>query len=294
MSLTSHLKQADSPVRRFLVERFSNTRPVVAEVKAALTGASTIRPDERVPWPLIGIAIDYRLRGYFEPVSFDGIPEAGAQLLWGLEGFDFRMEIGTELDDRARALRSVGRRLERDEEEWLARLCLVLSLFEVVYRSGAEPPEIATLSPELVTADQLLAIPQQSWVSDLCSLSWAFYDSHAELLGKPTTLHPTFDGSQDVGGADADLVLDGCLLEIKATVNPRLDPMWLYQLLGYVLLDYSNRLGIDAVGIYFARQRCLIQWPLEELMKSMAGTDLPPLLELRAQFRQAVEGMVAE
>jgi len=84
-------------------------------------------------------------------------------------------------------------------------------------------------------------------------------------------------------------VLDGCVLEIKATVNPRLDPIWLHQLLGYVLLDYRNELGIEALGIYFARQGHLIQWPLEELMNTLAGTDLPPLPELRAQFRQVAQ-----
>lgn len=291
MSLTSHLRQADSPVRRFLFERFPKTRPVVADVRAAVVGAATIRPPVPVPWSLLGTAVDYRVRGYFGPVSFAGIPEAGAQLLWGPdEGFEFYAEAGSALDARARELGSVGRRLDREQEEWLARFCLVLSLFEVVFRSGTQPPEIASLSPDTVTPDQLLAIPQQAWVDDLCALSWAFYDQHADLLSKPAILHPTFDGSGDVGGADADLVLDGCLLEIKATIHvQRVDPLWLYQLLGYTLLDYSDRLGINAVGIYFARQTRLVRWPLDELMKTMAGTDLPSLTELRADFQRAAK-----
>lgn len=221
MSLTSHLRQADSPVRRFLFERFPKTRPVVADVRAALVGAATIRPPEPVPWSLLGIAFDYRLRGYFRPVSFAGISETAVQMLWGPdEGFfGFRLGIGAELDDRAQELGSVGCRLDREQEEWLARFCLVLSFFNIVYRSGNPPPEIAALSPGTVTADELLAIPEQAWVDDLCALSWAFYDQHAGLLSKPAILNPTFDGGGDVGGADADLVLDGCLLEIKTTIS---------------------------------------------------------------------------
>ena len=38
-------------------------------------------------------------------------------------------------------------------------------------------------------------------------------------------------GSHDVGGTDADLIVDTCLIDNKSTKNPRLDKWWLYQLL---------------------------------------------------------------
>lgn len=290
MSLTSLLDQADSSVRLFLMERFPLTRPVAAHVKATLSGVATIRPAESVPWSLLGHAVDFRLRGYFAPVSFTDIPATGAQQLWGPAAWEFHEEVGTELDTHALNLGSVGRRLDRDSEEWLARFCLALSLFETVYRSGKTPLEIAALSPESVTAETLLAIPPQVWVDDLCALSWAFYDQHVDLLTKPATLNPNFDGSEDVGGADADLVLDGCLLDVKTTINPQcLHAEWFYQLLGYVLLDHRDRHAIREVGIYFARQAAFVRWPLEELMRTMAGTDVPPLDELRADFKRAAK-----
>lgn len=290
MSLTSLIGQRDSSVRLFLAERFPYTRLVVDHVKATLTGIATIRPTEPVPWPLLGHAVDYRLRGYFAPVSFAGIPAMGAQQLWGPSAWEFQKKVGTDLDTRARHLGSVGRRLDQNSEEWLARFCLALSLFETIFRSGKPPLEIATLSPESVTAESLLAIPPQVWVDDLRALSRTFYDHHADILASPAILNPTFDGSNDVGGADADLVLDGCLLEIKATINPQ-RPLseWFYQLLGYVLLDYRDRYAIREVGIYFARQAAFVRWPLEELMRAMAGTDVPPLAELRADFKRAAK-----
>ena len=85
-------------------------------------------------------------------------------------------------------------------------------------------------------------------------LSWKFYDDYNYLIALPHTLNPTFEGSRDVGGADADLVVNGTLIDIKTTVRPEIKPDWIRQLLGYVLLDYSVRHQIKAIGLYMARQ----------------------------------------
>lgn len=124
------------------------------------------------------------------------------------------------------------------------------------------------------------------------ALSWAFYDRHSELLSKPAVLNPTFDGSRDVGGADADLIVDGCLIDIKTTINPRLSAKWLYQLLGYTLLDYSDRYLIREVAIYFARQQQLIKWPLDALVSNLAGGSIP-LNHLREHFHLVAQGKEA-
>jgi hypothetical protein len=116
-------------------------------------------------------------------------------------------------------------------------------------------------------------------------MSWAFYENHAELIARPAILNPTFDGGVDLDGADADLIVDGCLLELKATIQPNIvRPEWLYQLLGYALLDYSNEYRIDAVGFYFARQSRLISWPLDKFIDAMTDGVSPSLSQLRAEF----------
>src|SRR5207249_6127316 len=93
----------------------------------------------------------------------------------------------------------------------------------------------------------------------------------------------------DVGGADGDLIVDGCLIEFKTTVDP-CDQIRksLHQLLGYVLLDYTDRYELREVGFYLSRQRVLVQWSLEELMEMMAGGSHPELPELRARFQEIV------
>ena len=77
---------------------------------------------------------------------------------------------------------------------------------------------------------------------------------------RPVALNPTFVGSRYVGGADADLILDRRLIEIKTTTHARLDKSWLLQLLGYVFLDWEDRYRIDGLGILYSRQATFARW----------------------------------
>lgn len=43
-----------------------------------------------------------------------------------------------------------------------------------------------------------------------------------------------------IGSADADFLVDGCLVEVKTTKRPASRREDLYQLLGYALLDFEN------------------------------------------------------
>lgn len=166
-------------------------------------------------------------------------------------------EFFESLEDVLRRLRPVGRRLEREQEELLARHCVVLALFESSWRSIRLHPKTPLLYPEpKTTAAKLLNIAKDEWVDDLCSLSWAFYDECGGLLSRPTMLNPNFaEGETDISREDADLIVDGCLIDIKTTVRGELKREWLYQLLRYALLDYRDRYRIREVAIYFADSR---------------------------------------
>ena len=79
MSLTSHLDNSSSPIRKFLEERFPITRAVMREANAQLRKAETIRPSEPVPWGTMGMAFDYRARRYMTPALpalDEALPEA--------------------------------------------------------------------------------------------------------------------------------------------------------------------------------------------------------------------------
>lgn len=298
MSLTSNLNNTRSPVRRFLQEQFPDTRSVVRECNRQMAGITTIRPQSKMEAHvagLIGTALDYRLRYYFAVTSPNELFAWRGML--GVGGseqdlfVDFFASLGNVLDQ----LQPVRRRLERRQEELIARYCIILALLEQLFRSSEAffTSPLFEPSPKR-SVPELLAIAKDYWVKDLCSLSWAFYEEHGDLLNQPAILNPTFDGSRDVGGADADLVLNGCLLDIKATINPKLTAKMLYQLLGYALLDYTDRHRIREVAIYFARQRKLVRWPLEDLIGTLAGEHALPLNELRDFFKSTIGGIVTQ
>lgn len=163
-------------------------------------------------------------------------------------------------------------KLHEPEEDELNRHCIALAFMEAVYRGG-ELPHSPLISPE------------PHWLDDMRELSWKFYDDHNHLLSLPHTLNPAIEGSYDVGGADADLIVDGALLEIKTTVRPEIDLNWIRQLLGYVLLDYSDSHQINAIGLYMARQGILFQWELEDAIQRLSGDILADIRVLRERFR---------
>lgn len=191
-------------------------------------------------------------------------------------------------DTTLRKIKPVGKKLTDEREKMLARYCVVLALFEQELHSlGLGPSNSPLLYPvPKKTLDDLLSIAEPHCVDDLCKLSWMFYDCCADLLSLPAILKPNFDGSQDIGGANGDLIIDRCLIDIKSTVNPVLRSKWLYQLLGYVLLDYHNHYKLRSVGIYLARQGVLLRWPVDSLIQIMSNDNTLTLKKLRVAFRE--------
>jgi hypothetical protein len=84
--------------------------------------------------------------------------------------------------------------------------------------------------------------------------------------------NPTFGlGSVLVGGADADLIIDNTLIDIKTTKHLSLERKDLNQILGYYILsliggvnDKPDDRPIENIGIYFARYGELWTVPLKE------------------------------
>jgi len=87
-------------------------------------------------------------------------------------------------------------------------------------------------------------------------------------------LNPRFgEASELVGGADADLLLDGSLIEIKTTKLFEVKREWFDQLLGYYLLSRLDGIeGVDQrhrvtrLGIYFSRHGYLWTFKVQEVV----------------------------
>lgn len=326
MSLTSHLKDASSPVRSWLDARFPDLGPALKMLRAGMPPdleARTIRPVAGVPPTTLGMAIDYRIRYHlavtpsqdlvaahgatilleqhlneFEPenpalwrhsrvltggIRVSGVPDLADPEVAHLAPAAFFQALDRLLADT----NPVGRTLDAVSEERLDRACAVLALYEEVFRTGRVwPTSLLASIPMDASADAIFELIPRDWTDDIAVVCSRLF-AEVPLTGN-AILNPTFALSLGVGGADADLVLGGCLLDIKATVNPRLDRAWLLQLLGYTLLDSDNACNIDAVGILLARQAVMARWPLEPLLDATAGSARPSIGSMRADFARVV------
>lgn len=301
MSLTSHIRNAkQSPIGQFLRQRFPHTAIITKETNAKLRASRALLPPIH-PWPYdkIGSAMDYRIRYYFDITPGQQLVAwAGAHMLPYVLGDEGELIAGpytlepveaffSRLDALLETIHPVGRKLEPEEERDLARYCFILALFEEVFREGVDgrAKNGPLFMPEPKQSfEELLALVEEGWIDDLCQLTALFHDTCQHLLLQPFNLNPTFAGSGDVGGADADLIVDGCLIEIKTSKQMQIDADWLRQLVGYVLLDYNDEYHINSVALYMVRQGVLFTWPLADFLSLLTTSDAITLPLLRQEF----------
>ncbi len=293
MSLTSHLNDKTSPIGQFIKQRFSQTISLTKDANRQLKEAPTLRPlvhaGELYPYGSLGAAIDYRTRYAFAITPYQQLVAwHGALLLTTVGGSYSRglvKEFFERLDTTLKAVRPVGKRLDAADELTLDRYCFVLSLFEQAFRSNAYVQGPLMQPTVKHSVEELLAIPQVAWLDDLGAMFMLFYDRYSHLLSRPAILNPVFAGSVDIGGADADMIVEGCLIDMKASISPQIKADFLHQLAGYVLLDYNDTYHITSVGIYMARQGILFSWPVSEFLQKVTGDGDTSLKALRQAFR---------
>lgn len=274
MSLTSHLATSASPIRRFLEDSFPILEGTKRGSPLAKELSSFLGFDKLPPCHLptlapksnqgtIGTAVDYRLRYCFDAYrSSDTVAAIGVDMLGGKAGKNGArfLDYHDNLVDR---LKPVTRHLSDNEEVTLDASCVVMAWFEQIYRSGVTFPEFE-IALKKATVEEILAIVPPEVVQDIRQLSVAFASDAKHLLKSNAILNPEFAGSLDVGGADADIIVDRTLIDFKCT--SKIDGSKLraaaLQLLGYVLLDYDDEYAITEIMVYLPRQRCSWRIPL--------------------------------
>jgi len=106
---------------------------------------------------------------------------------------------------------------------------------------------------------------------------------------KVCVLNPTFGmASGLVGGADADLFIDGTMIEVKTSKHLKMKRDIFNQLLGYYCLSCIG--GVDryrgkvrAIGIYYARYGLLYRLNIKSLVDSRRWSKLLAWFERRAR-----------
>jgi hypothetical protein len=185
----------------------------------------------------------------------------------------------------------VGRSL--DEEERLARLCFVASHFEEIFRAGLFPGNLLLrLAPGGSLEDLLADVPAYAPTDIQRQAQLAGAEKASGWIARlpaagQCMCAATFGGSDDVGGADADLIAAGNLIDCKATIRPeRIEANGIHQLAGYLLLDYEDRYRIGRVSLYLSRQGRLVSWTCPEFLRLLGSAQ--PLHALRADCRAAL------
>ncbi|MFC8032255.1 hypothetical protein ACFUVU_05455 [Streptomyces griseoincarnatus] len=103
---------------------------------------------------------------------------------------------------------------------------------------------------------------------------------------------PTFP--TDRIAADADLAVDGLLLDFKSTRYPRtLRQAAVWQLTGYLLLDTDDRYRVDTLGLYLSRSGTLATWPVEEYLELLRACRRD-LLAFRTACTDLLDGCTAD
>lgn len=318
MSLTSHLKSPGSPVRQFMADRFSQTRHVfVADpddvphpvkmgessvtVQAVLpdnAGPPLILPAGRTkyPWATVGTAVDYRIRYFLKSVSTHTfVAKTGALLLsiaCGQPGIpDAFDQLSAALDELVPVGTRITGDLGEEKELQLAHCYYALALYEQCGRvSGSPDWPIIQLGVD-ASLDEILSLCEDRAATDIRQLAALFLQNGLAIHGgKVFALNPKFAASSKLGGADADLVVDGWLVDIKTTVEQKPKRQELWQLTGYVLADWDDTYAMSHVGFYYSRQGVVLRWPIQNFLSALGGRSVD-LVEERLAFRNLLDSM---
>ncbi|MFF7098260.1 hypothetical protein ACFY9A_38680 [Streptomyces rubradiris] len=299
MSLTSHLKDIRSPISRFLAEQLPDTRAVLTDYRARLArfpaplkpkAGAGLKPEYR----MLGHTIDHRLRISLGAPTGSPIKEGIVRAVIDDDGWPSREVIravqkagDTMLEELAGYENDAGQPLclAPAEEDRLIRLCHVASSFEAIFRhcGWMRGNSLGLCAPDATLDDLVAAVPDYV-VDDIrqqmqLAAHPGPFENMRRLPASARVCGPVFDGSLQVGGADADFILDGALIDCKATIRPeRISRAEIYQLAGYLLLDYSDTHAISSVALYLSRQGALIDWSVEDFLNLLGGRhELPAL-----------------
>ncbi|KAB1930789.1 hypothetical protein F8271_27085 [Micromonospora sp. ALFpr18c] len=297
-ALTNEVKNAKSPVARWLRAKFPHHHDVQADYREAV-GLARLLPSPTVALGTQGAAIDWWLRFMIDPSPSVRLAMAGlrsGRAPCGRAGLELLHDLGAVDHDGNHAGPIRPARFRKRSDEWWARMSYALALLVELYRAArVDGSRLMQLGLDSRASD-LLALANADEVANLIAMrDLAVEKLLPRLPSGPVATGSTFEGSVDLN-ADADLIVGGVLVDFKATQGrarpdgsraAALTRAEIDQLLGYVLLDYSDAFALHSVAIYAIRYGHYRAWPLDELCAELAGRPID-LAAMRQEFAQVV------
>jgi len=241
-------------------------------------------------YSLVGTAFDYLTRFYLrylnpESIESPWVAELGRERLrrfpelFVTKGFkprEIKRALGKADDiiSRAKKLCLTYERTGKITDDLIAS-AVCLSQLDLLFR------------PSII--DSNMGQVDKKDVEDLRNLISAI-DVNLFKAEKLCVLNPTFGkGSELVGGADCDLLIDNILIDIKTTKTLKFQRDHFNQLVGYYILftiggvDGAPSANIKHVGIYYSRYSLLHTIPITTLTENTHFTEFKKWFEDKAQ-----------
>lgn len=262
MSLTSFLLNQDVKAR--FKEEFP--RPKFALKKELLA------PPVTKHYMLVGTAFDYLMRFYTKRLN----PEAITQKWVAEESVERMKWLGHALDSQ-RVPFEIDDNILGEAQGMLSQAKIAYSDY---IKSGETNDEVIKCTILLAQLDtyyrtkiigENFGIIDEDDVADLRKLI-SIINPDSFKAKELCLLNPTFgEASKLVKGADADLVIDDALIDIKTTKQPKFTRAYLNELIGYYVLYELGGIPnapvepkIENLGIYYSRYGELYTFPVKE------------------------------
>jgi hypothetical protein len=211
---------------------------------------------------MIGTAFDYLLRFVVESQNDQAktkgwIAEAAVEITKNTR--DFKV-CNAALKEAEEAYNAYKKTKKLDDKT--LKGALLLAQLDPIFRAGIVDPNIGTI--------EKLDIQDMRNLINLAKLD-------VFKAKKVCFLNPTFgEGSVLVGGADADLIIDDIIIDIKTVKDFKLDKRYYNQLIGYYILSkiggingQKKKFDINNLAIYYSRYATFVNFKISNIMKGV-------------------------
>ena len=261
MSLTSFLK--DKKVKELFASEFKKPRDkIVGEIKA---------PPITKHYAMMGIAFDYLMRFYLEyhnpkAKTEPWVAEISVLKISKMEMIEQNLPFYDIFDKAIENLEFARVAYSKFKKngilnEDILKSVILLAQLDPIYRAGYINPNMGVVdNGDIQDLRNLISLVN---IEDFKANSYCL-------------LNPTFgEGSKLVGGADADIVIDNQMIDIKTTKKAEVSSEMFNQIIGYYILGTIGGIGrekfdisnISEIGFYFSRYGIKYMYEVGEIIE---------------------------